>query len=409
MQTRSWPPEFHAPLPGGQFRWFMMFWHTLFVVGLAVTWTLAVCYRPDVPLGRAGVLALLVLVQGGLYLRTFIRSQQGFNSWEGWTAYFAASLVIWMVEVYLDNRFEWLVGAYTGQILGVLPPKASVPSAIVILGGYLAYRLGWENLAHLRTVEILMWGVTVVSWMILGLFLHKLAVTSSERAGLIAELHTARKQVELARQSDAELAALRERERLARELHDNLGHALSTLAVQLEAIQRLMAVDPTQARAQIDEMKNLARACMEGLRRALSGLRTPGLGNQLLTEAIPALVKETSQRCGLAIDCRIANEAGHLPPKLAEGIWRVTHEALANAERHAQATNVNVSLQGAEKELVLCISDNGVGFPEAAEQRPGHFGLRGLRERVEGLGGTLTLSPAGQPGAQVEARWPVAS
>jgi signal transduction histidine kinase len=356
---------------------------------------------------RAGVLALLVLIQAGLYLRTFIRSQKGFNSWRGWIGYFVASLLIWMVEVRLDNRFEWLVGAYTGQILGVLPPKASVPSAIVIIGGYLAYRLGWENLAHLHTVDVLMWGATLVSWLILGLFLHKLAVTSSERAGLIADLETARKEVELARQSDAELAALRERERLARELHDNLGHALSTLAVQLEAIQRLMAVDPAQARAQIDEMKNLARTCMEGLRRALSNLRAPGLGNRLLTEAIPALVNETSKRCGLAIDCRIAEEARRLPPALAEGIWRVTHEALANAERHARATQVNVTLEVLAKELVLRISDNGAGFPDQAEQRPGHYGLRGLRERVEGLGGTLTLSPAGQPGARVEVRWPV--
>jgi signal transduction histidine kinase len=385
----------------------MLFWHTFFVVGLAVTWTLAVCYRPDVPLWRAGALAMLVLVQAGLYLRTFIRSQQGFNSWGEWTGYFAASLVIWMVEVYLDVRFEWLVGAYTGQILGVLPPKASVPSSILILGGYLAYRLGWENLAHLHTVDILMWGVTLVSWIILGLFLHKLAVTSSERARLIADLETARKEVELARQSDAELAALRERERLARELHDNLGHALSTLAVQLEAIQRLLAVDPAQARAQIDEMKTLARTCMEGLRRALSHLRAPGLGNRLLTEAIPALVNETGKRCGLAIDCRIAEEARRLPPALAEGIWRVTHEALANVERHAGATKVHVSLEGAEKELVLRISDNGAGFPDQAEQRLGHYGLRGLRERVEGLGGTLTLSPAGLSGARVEARWPV--
>lgn len=407
MQTRSWPPEFHAPLPGRQFRWFMLFWHTFFVVGLAVTWTLAVCYRPDVPLWRAGALAILVLAQAVLYLRTFIRSQQGFNSWGGWTGYFAASLVIWMVEVYLDNRFEWLVGAYTGQILGVLPPNASLPSTILILGGYLAYRLGWENLAHLHTVDILMWGAPLASWIILGLFLHKLAVTSSERARLIADLETARKEVELARQTDAELAALRERERLARELHDNLGHALSTLAVQLEAIQRLLAVDPAQARAQIDEMKTLARTCMEGLRRALSNLRAPGLGNRLLTEAIPALVNETGKRCGLAIDCRIADEAGCLPPALAEGIWRVTHEALANVERHAGATKVHVSLEGAEKELVLRISDNGAGFPDQAEQRPGHYGLRGLRERVEGLGGTLTLSPAGQPGASVEARWPV--
>src|SRR5262249_56005621 len=86
--------------------------------------------------------------------------------------------------------------------------------------------------------------------------------TSSERAGLIAELQAAQRALEVARQRDTELAALRERERLARDLHDSLGHALVALSVQLEAVQRLYTVDPARAPAHVSTMKDLPRASM---------------------------------------------------------------------------------------------------------------------------------------------------
>ena len=96
--------------------------------------------------------------------------------------------------------------------------------------------------------------------MVLYLFIYAIIRTSRERAKLITKLETAQKELELARQRDTELATLQERERLARDLHDSLGHTLVALSVQLEAVQRLYKVDPERASAQVDELKTLTRA-----------------------------------------------------------------------------------------------------------------------------------------------------
>ena len=140
----------------------------------------------------------------------------------------------------------------------------------------------------------------------LGLFIHGLTVTSSERAKLIKQLEAAQKQLELAHERDTELAALQERERLARELHDSLGHGLVTLTVQLEAAQRLYKVDPQKASILMDEMKQLSRTTVEQLRRSLSGLRTSGLGSQAIGPALEKLCEESGKEGALKACCSIA-------------------------------------------------------------------------------------------------------
>jgi signal transduction histidine kinase len=231
--------------------------------------------------------------------------------------------------------------------------------------------------------------------------------TSSERAGLIADLQAAQRALEVARQRDAELAALRERERLARDLHDSLGHALVALSVQLEAVQRLYAVDPARASAQVDAMKDLVRASMAELRRALEGLRTPGLGDRSLPQALHALSREVGARAGMEVRCQIAEGADPLGPAVSEALWRMAQEALTNVEKHADARHIQVCVEMAPHAVTMRISDDGCGLPSDAASRSGHYGLRGMRERLEGLGGTLTLHSNGQHGTLVEARLPI--
>jgi signal transduction histidine kinase len=247
----------------------------------------------------------------------------------------------------------------------------------------------------------------MASWIAIGLFIHQISTTSAERAQLILELEAAKQELEAARQRDAELAALRERERLARDLHDNLGHALVTLTVQLEAVQRLSSVDPPRAAALIEEMKSLSRSSMETLRRSLANLRAPGLGELPLTQAVQELVADIAKRTGLRVEIQLADETDRLQPAVAEVVWRVAQEALTNVEKHARAHRAALTVTLEPQLAVVQVTDDGVGLSVDAERQPGHFGLRGLRERVEGLGGTLQLSQTGNRGSQIEARLPV--
>jgi signal transduction histidine kinase len=165
-----------------------------------------------------------------------------------------------------------------------------------------------------------------------------------------------------------------------------------TLSVQLEAIQRLYKVNPEKASHQIDELKTLTRASMDDLRRSLAGLRAPGLGERQLSEALQTLCVEVGQRAQIEVACSVDDKANALASAQTETLWRVAQEALANIERHAQARKVDLHLTLESHNVSLTIHDDGRGVPPDAENQPGHYGLRGMRERVEGLGGTLTLT-----------------
>jgi len=118
--------------------------------------------------------------------------------------------------------------------------------------------------------------------MLLYLYIYHVFRTSQERARLVNDLRAANEQLARAQAEQQELLLLRERERMARDLHDGLGHSLVALSVQLEAVQRLYPVDPDRASGQIDDMKRLTRDSMTELRRTLDALRAPDAADQSL-------------------------------------------------------------------------------------------------------------------------------
>jgi signal transduction histidine kinase len=177
--------------------------------------------------------------------------------------------------------------------------------------------------------------------------------------------------------------------------------------VQLEAIQRLYPVNPGSALRQINEMKALTRSSMEALRQTLTGLRAPGLNNRPLTQALADLSEETGRRANLKITCRVDPAVDQLSPAMIEVLWRVMQEALMNVEKHAAARSVQIDLHMKPETVSLRLADDGIGLPVTPADRPGHYGLRGMGERIEGLGGVLTLRRNGQAGTLVEATLPL--
>ncbi len=408
------------PLPGRQFMRFILLFHIVFIAGMLFI-LLNRWQRAGSGWGWPEVnITLLVATQIALYVRFFAWPLRSPAVIEWFGFYFPVAFALWFITWRLEPAFEWMVLGYLGQLFGAVSPRYSVPGGLAAFLLWLPVKIGWEGLGRLSAREWFGYLALVVAWTALGLFLHKLTVTSAERAELIQELKAAQKQLELAGQRDAELAALRERERLARELHDSLGHGLVTLTVQLEAAQKLLPIDPARASTLIGEMKNLTRTSMEQLRRSLAGLRAPGLGERPLPQALQQLGSEIAERARIQIEIRIPQDLPSLSPALSEALWRVAQEGLANIERHANATEarllVGIENNGAQtatgsnlacRAVVLRVTDNGVGLPPDAEVRPGHYGLRGLRERVEGLGGTIKLETNTPKGAAVEARLPL--
>lgn len=400
------PAELYSSLPGRLFQRYRRFWHVLSLglPGLALSMAL---WDTRTAWGESqAVLVGLVVLQVTLYLKTFILRHPWPLPWWWLAGYFGGNLSLWLIASHLTHHFAMVYWVYVAQMYALLPPRVSIPTTVLTFGVFLELDVGWD-FTHVSFAWLVQHVVGWVAWSGHGLYMYHLAKTSRERAGLIAALQAAQHALELARQRDTELAALRERERLARDLHDSLGHTLVAFSVQLEAVQRLYTVDPGQASALVDELKALTRASMAELRRSLAGLRTPGLGECSLRQALHALSLEVGQRTGAEVVCQVANEIDPLGPTVSEALWRVAQEALTNIEKHADARHVQVYVERTSLTVMLCVADDGCGLPHDAEHAAGHYGLRGMRERVEGLGGTLTLRSNGQGGTRVEACLPI--
>lgn len=194
-----------------------------------------------------------------------------------------------------------------------------------------------------------------------------------------------------------QLATHRERNRLARELHDILAHSLSSLAIQLEAVKSLWDSDPSQARHMLEQSLVTTELGLAETRRALQALRASPLEDLGLAMAITAQAQSAAQRAGLHLELHLPEKLYPLSPAVEQDIYRVAQEAIENAARHAQAQNISISLSQADSKLILIVRDDGQGFnPEKPFERDS-LGIRGMRERTEMLGGELTVtSQAGQ-------------
>lgn len=381
------------PMRAGLFERWLTIWHTLYIGGLLVTLAVAL-WDTRAAWGREdAALVIIVAALIALYLRVVVFATRWPHPLWFLVAYYSLVIALFVIAVYLNPIFLYALGMLFGQMFGVLPPVLVIPGVLSVIGVFVLAAEDWRLPREVSWSSVLLIGAQVGLMLLLYLYVYHLIRTSQERAQLVRELEAAKEDLERAKDQEAELAVLRERERLARDLHDGLGHALTALTVQLEAVQRLYPVDPVRASARIDEMKALARESMDGLRRAIEGLRSPGLGERPLPDALGDLCAGTAERTGLRVACDCAPDARALRPAVAEALWRVTQEALTNIERHAGANRAVVALALDEDAARLLVADDGAGLPPDAERRPGHYGLRGMRERIEGLGGALIFGP----------------
>ena len=379
------------PLPERQFTRYILIFSLITLISLGGS-IVYVLWKAKLSLTwQEWVVVSGLLAQIGLYFwMGFAGRDQGLTN-RKLAVFFGGSLAIWVVEYWLYPDIFWVMYLYIGQMFGMLPLKIALPVS-ALLGVFMSgSMINWNITVENRQEFI----ASTISFGFILLFLtyiNQLGRTSQERAQLIKELESAQKELEAAQQQVTELAVLRERERLARDLHDSLGHALVAISVQLEAIQRLYKVDALQASRQVDELKTLTRASMEDLRRSIAGLRAPGLGGRSLSQALQVDCVEFGERSGVEVECLVDPRLDELRPVIAETIWRAVQEALTNVEKHAQAGKVMVRAAPEHQEVNLRIADDGIGLPPDAENQPDCFGLRGMRERVEALGGSLKIN-----------------
>jgi len=353
MRGRRW----HNPDPFGlasdQRNWRQLAFPAVFLVYLLQT-AAGVLRHADglgVPLGMACLLAFCAC-----YLRAVAAGQFDERPVVFWR-YYAAMLVLTGLETIFAHQDAFVMLVYVSVLTVAVRYARSIP---VILGfaAIAAFVPAWVPAWHAGADPSTPAAILIVSLAMFGFF----AVVRSNRALAEARLEVAR------------LATENERTRIARDLHDLLGHSLTTITVKAALAHRLSAVDPDRAAIEIAEVETLSRRVLTDVRAAVTGYREVTLGNEL------AAAREVLRAAG--ITAQLPGAIDSVDPRDSELFGWVVREGVTNVVRHSRARNCRVRL--AERSIE--ITDDGIG----GQPKTGN-GLTGLRERATAGGARLSL------------------
>lgn len=201
------------------------------------------------------------------------------------------------------------------------------------------------------------------------------------------------------------LAVSRERNRLARELHDTLAHTLSGISVNLEALKLIAPNEKTEMSRMIDSSLSVARQGLDGTRRALKDLRAQPLDDLGLELALRSLVESLAERQEITAQLEIDNLTQIMPPNVEQAFYRIGQESLENIAIHANASKIAVSLKEEDGKVNLQVSDNGVGFSPEFKLQTERFGLQGMKERATSIGADFLVTSQPGSGTTIQLSW----
>jgi ligand-binding sensor domain-containing protein/signal transduction histidine kinase len=204
-------------------------------------------------------------------------------------------------------------------------------------------------------------------------------------------------------------AVLAERTRIARELHDNLAQEMSGISVQLEVVARTMPHEASAARNHLDRARLQVRHGLAEARRYVWELRSPVLEDNDLPTALNETARRLTHDTEIQAQVEVNGSFRRLARLVEDNLLRIGQEAMNNSVKHAQAKRISVNLVFDARRVQLSVRDDGSGFDSqaASNGRDGHFGLVGMRERVEQIGGTLSINSSLGSGTEVVADVPI--
>lgn len=197
-------------------------------------------------------------------------------------------------------------------------------------------------------------------------------------------------------------AVLAERNRIARDLHDTLEQGLTGISLQLESLLTRRDLAPHQLRPALELTAHMVRHCLGEAQRAVQDLRSETLERSGLKAALEEVARQFSVSARVRCEVRVEGEVRRLASAIETNLLRVGQESMTNAVKHGKATEIAVLLRFGDRETALSISDNGRGMDTASGESRPHFGLLGMRERANKMGGRLQIESTPGAGARVE-------
>ena len=315
--------------------------------------------------------------------------------------------------------FVFLVGGVTSFFEGLLLPFSGVLFLAVLVSAFL-FGMLHDRLEAIAGLVIAMATVAVVGWndpsagiseyIAVPTFMGVVWLAGFALGRKLQEVDAVRERavrLEGEREERAREAVAEERARLARELHDVVGHSVSVMTVQASAVRRLLLPDQEKEREALEVVEKTGRQALAEMRRLVDVLRrpeeAPALAPQPSLEHLDRLVAQVRES-GLPVELRVEGEAVPLPAGVDLTAYRLVQEGLTNALKHARADRAEVLVRWGDGEIELEVTDNGTGSGDGSG---GGHGLVGMRERIAVYGGELDAAPRPEGGFRLRAKLPV--
>lgn len=241
------------------------------------------------------------------------------------------------------------------------------------------------------------WNLRHTLW-VLGITMGALLIVT---AWIVVLGRRLREQMELIRQKIRNSAVLQERNRIARELHDNLEQELTGITMQLDLAVDCFQQAPKVARQALETARDMSRHSMIDARRSVWDLRCHLLEKGDLVSALRQSLQPAAPRDDVKVDVSVSGSPIRLPAPIEMNLLRIGQEAVANAIKHGQARSVKTVLQYGDNKVRLCVTDDGRGFRPQDTAASGHFGLLDMRERAHSMGSVLLVESAPERGTKV--------
>lgn len=329
-----------------------------------------------------------------LLLLFIINSNLRFFSFKDKKFFVFSSLLLEIILVGIIYRYYGGIALFyfvTGILDGVLLLGERLSVVACGLLTLAVFFITWEINYEL---SILNTGISIVLFF-LALYIkyehnQRLAVEKLYNSLKISEekLKKANMDLEIYADSISELAVLRERNRISREIHDSVGHRLSTIIIQLGAIEKLARENGDIASEMASNLRSFAREGLEEIRKAIRELKPAEMEKYQPIMAIESLTRQFSKLTGVDVKLGFSREKKALNEKQSFVVYRVVQEFISNSVRHGKATKINIFMNFGEDELILTLRDNGVGNDSIQKG----MGLTNIWERVSELGGQVQYS-----------------
>jgi signal transduction histidine kinase len=350
----------------------------------------------------AGILLLLLAVEQFERQRAPTSRRLAIGLLLGRIALFEAVV---MLDCSGFSKFLYLIVPFAAYFC--LGKKASYGSAAFYVGIF-ALRLSMLRrdwyLDESYVADLLIFAIGMVFVLAMADVVRDAQASRTHAEDLLDNLEVSHRRLQAYAGQVAELATAEERNRLARDIHDSLGHYLTAITVQLEKALAFRERAPEAAEQAVRDAKRSARAALQDVRHSVGAMRhTEELFS--LTAVLPELVARLSNN-HLTVNLHIEGDEADYPRLVLMTIFRVAQGALTNVQKHAQASQADIEVVLTEQEIRLCMRDNGCGFDTAVlinppAERESSFGLQGIQERLELVGGTMQLTSRLNEGTQL--------